>query len=245
MRMSTRENIGWGIDQRCSTDPRRHARGAHPQNIDGEFIQGRKAFFSQASIERSFDSGLPEAEPARKNHRYVSGVDPALTLDSTWAIVLDTTDPSHIRGVYVDRHRGRTTGPVIAALTTAAHQAYNAPGISVCETGIDATGFGGKMFRDLLYSSPLRSVEFGGTRGKKLRLLNSLRRRRVGPPQAAQVGRLAVASPTAPGLPPRRPPDRAGRGHGPGRRGPPGRPDARGRGGSNGVRLLPFRSPGW
>ena len=186
MRMSTRENIGWGIDQEMFD---RILAGMPPelipQNIDGEFIQGRKAFFSQASIEASFDAELPEMAPAERNHRYVNGVDPALTLDSTWAIVLDTTDPSHIRGVYVDRHRGRTTGPVIAALTTAAHQAYNTPGVSVCETGIDATGFGGKMFRDLLYITPLRSVEFGGTRGKKLRLLNGLR-------QLLESGRLRM-----------------------------------------------------
>lgn len=176
IRISTRENIGYGLDpgmfeRIVATMPRELV----PQNIDGFFLQGRSAFFSAASIDGAFLADLPEMAPAVKNHRYVNGVDPAMTWDSTWAIVLDVTHAGQGVGVYVDRHLGRATGPVIAALTTAAHQAYNAAGVSVCETGIDATGFGGKMFRDLLYIEPLRSVEFGGTRGRKLRLLNTLK----------------------------------------------------------------------
>jgi hypothetical protein len=176
VRISTRENIGYGIDQAMfDRVVANMPQDLIPQNIDGFFIQGKSAFFSSKSVDESFIEGLEELAPAVKGHRYVNGVDPAISFDSTWAIVLDTMADGTGIGVYADRHRGRTTGPVIASLATAAHQAYNQSGVSVCETGIDATGFGGKMFRDLLYIQPLRSVEFGGTRGRKLKLLNNLK----------------------------------------------------------------------
>ena len=175
LRISTRENVGYGIDQ-TMFDRIVASMPADliPQNIDGFFLQGTKAFFSSRSVDESFRAELPELAPAIRNHRYVNGVDPAITFDSTWVIVLDNLGGRGL-GVYADRHKGRATGPVIAALATNAHQAYNQAGVSTCETAIDATGFGGKMFRDLLYINPLRSVEFGGTRGKKLRLLNTLK----------------------------------------------------------------------
>ena len=175
LRISTRENIGFGIDE-TMFDRIVASMPAElvPQNIDGFFLQGRSSFFSSKSVDAAFVEDLEELAPAIKGHHYVSGVDPALTFDSTWAIVLDLSVMPRI-GVYAARHHGRTTGPVIAALATAAHQAYNQPGVSTAETAIDATGFGGKMFRDLLYIEPLRSVEFGGTRGKKLKLLNTLK----------------------------------------------------------------------
>jgi hypothetical protein len=176
VRISTRENIGWGIDQTMfDRIVANMPQDLIPQNIDGQFIQGRSAFFSSKSVDESFVTTLEERALAVKDHRYVSGVDPAISFDSTWVIVLDATADGHGTGVYADRHRGRATGPLIASLATAAHQAYNMPGVSQCETGIDATGFGGKMFRDLLYIQPVRSIEFGGTRGRKLKLLNTLK----------------------------------------------------------------------
>lgn len=175
LRMSTRDNIGYGIT------PKQFARMLEqmppelwPQNIDGFFIEGASAFFSSQSVDKAFIHELPELLPAIKGHKYVQGVDPALTFDSTYSIVLDTTTPGSAHGVRIDRKVGRTTGPIIAALTTDAHRAYQIEGTYV-ETAIDATGFGGKMFRDLLYIQPLRSVEFGGTKAKKLKLLNDLK----------------------------------------------------------------------
>jgi len=103
----------------------------------------------------------------------VQGVDPALTYDSTWSIVLDATDPDHVLGVSARHQTGRTTGPVIAALVTQQHSAYSVRGTS-CATGVDTTGFGGAMFRDSL-PIPIKSVEFGGTRGRKLKLLIDLK----------------------------------------------------------------------
>lgn len=176
LRISTRENIGFGLDQ---TTFDRIVAGMQPdlipQNIDGLFIQGSKAFFSHKSVDAIFDKELEELEPGIKGCQYVQGVDPALTFDSMWSIVLKRPKAGPFVGVLADRIKGRTTGPLIAALATNSHVAYNVPGETKCATGIDATGFGGKMFMDLLYIKPLHAVEFGGTRGKKLKMLNLLK----------------------------------------------------------------------
>jgi hypothetical protein len=175
MRMSTRENIGFGItqemfDRLVASMP----EAIVPQNIDGYFLESKRSFFSQASVDAAFTNDLPELSGPIRGHRYVQGADPALSLDSTWSIVLDVTKPP-IVGVLASRHRGRTTGPVVAALVTNAHHSYNSmPDGYSCQSGIDSTGFGGAMFRDLLPIT-VRSIEFGGTRGKKLKLLNDLR----------------------------------------------------------------------
>jgi hypothetical protein len=55
------------------------------------------------------------------------------------------------------------------------HDEYNVQG-STCSSALDSSGFGGKIFRDLLSGiHPLRSVEFGGTGKKKLRILTDLK----------------------------------------------------------------------
>jgi hypothetical protein len=175
IRMSTRDNIGYGIDKEMfdrlekSIPP-----GLVPQNIDGLFLEGRNSFFAQASVDACFIEELPETQPAIIGHRYVQGADPALTYDSTWSIVLDSRRGQAV-GVLASRQRGRTTGPVIASLVLNAHRAYDTKD-TTCLTGIDSTGFGGAMFRDLLPIPTLRSIEFGGSRGKKLRLLNDLKK---------------------------------------------------------------------
>jgi hypothetical protein len=120
-----------------------------------------------------FVTELPELTPAQPGHRYVQGADPALTYDSTWSVVLDVTDAEHVWGVSARHQTGRTTGPVIAALVTNQHMGYVTPG-TVCLTGVDTTGFGGAMFRDSL-PIPIKSVEFGGSRGRKLKLLTDLK----------------------------------------------------------------------
>jgi hypothetical protein len=177
LRISTRENIGYGVDQRMFD---RLLAGMPPylipQNIDGFAIESREAFFGAQSVELVFDNELPEYAPAATGHRYVQGVDPALTYDSTWTIVLDITGVNEWRGSYVDRLTGRQTSLVVAGLALHAHNAYNDVTKRItCHTGLDATGFGGKMFRDLL-PIPVRMVEFGGTRQKKLMLLNALKK---------------------------------------------------------------------
>lgn len=177
LRISTRENIGFGIDQRMFD---RLLAGMPPylipQNIDGFAIESREAFFGSQSVNAVFDETLPEYQSSTPGHRYVQGVDPALTYDSTWSLVLDITGGQTWRGVWVDRLTGRQTSLVVAALALNAHNAYNDPSKRItCHTGLDATGFGGKMFRDLLPIS-VRMVEFGGTKAKKLMLLNQLKK---------------------------------------------------------------------
>ena len=174
LRMSTRDNVGYGVDATMFERLVAEMPAALiPQNIDGFFLEGRSSFFSHAAIDGSFLDG-PELVAAYPGRRYVQGVDPALTYDSTWSIVLDVTDPEHCVGVSARHQSGRTTGPVIAALVTTQHMSYAGPGAS-CQTGVDTTGFGGALFRDSLPIT-IRSVEFGGSRGKKLRLLINLKR---------------------------------------------------------------------
>jgi hypothetical protein len=186
LRISTRENIGFGIDRRlfdrllASMPPY-----LIPQNIDGFAIESREAFFGAESVDLVFSNDLPESAAAMPGHRYAQGVDPALTYDSTWSIILDVTAGSEWRGAWVDRLTGRQTSMVVAGLALHAHNAYSDPTKRIsCVTAIDATGFGGKMFRDLL-PIPVRMVEFGGTRAKKLMLLNQLKK-------AIEEGRLKL-----------------------------------------------------
>jgi hypothetical protein len=184
LRISTRENIGYGIDQRLF-DRLVAAMPQYliPQNIDGFAIESREAFFGAQSINAVFDNDLPDVTPALPGHRYVQGVDPALTFDSTWSIVLDISGGLSWNGVWVDRLTGRQTGQVVAGVALHAHHAYSDTARRIsCHTGLDATGYGGKMFRDLL-PIPVRMVEFGGTRQKKLGLLNALKK-------AIEEGRL-------------------------------------------------------
>lgn len=174
LRMSTRQNVGFGIDQevfdRLVTQM---PAELIPQNIDGHFLEGRSSFFAQSAVDAAFIEELPEMIAATPGHRYVQGVDPALTFDSTWSLILDATNPDSVWGVSARHQTGRTTGPVIAALVTTQHAAYSVRGTS-CATGVDTTGFGGAMFRDSL-PIPIKSVEFGGTRGRKLKLLIDLK----------------------------------------------------------------------
>lgn len=178
IRMSTRDNVGYGIDaDMFSRIIGQVPTSLVPQNIDGFFIEGREQFFATESIERAFQDTLVESVPAEKRHRYVQGVDPALTQDSTWSIVLDVTNPNRLTGVNATFRSGRQTADTLVALASNNHSAYNRTDIGAyCHTGIDSTGFGGKVFRSMLVGiSPLTSVEFGGRRSQKLRLLNNLR----------------------------------------------------------------------
>jgi hypothetical protein len=177
LRISTRENVGYGIEAAMFARIVA-AMPAYliPQNIDGFAIESREAFFGAQGINAVFDNDLPELSPAQPGHRYVQGVDPALTFDSTWSIVLDITGGATWRGSWVDRLSGRQTSQVVAGLALHAHNAYTDPTKRItCHTGLDATGYGGKMFRDLL-PIPVRMVEFGGTKAKKLSLLNQLKK---------------------------------------------------------------------
>jgi hypothetical protein len=100
-----------------------------------------------------------------------------MTYDATWSLTLDVTNGQVWTGVNVEQKTGRQTSLSVSAVATNNHYAYNDPERRIsCTTGVDATGFGGKMFRDLLPMQGVRMVEFGGTKQKKLALLNALKK---------------------------------------------------------------------
>lgn len=175
LRISTRDNVGFGIEQ--DTFERLLSQVPEqlvPQNIDGYFIEGRSQFFATTSIEAAFHHDLPTDTVPKRNHQYVQGVDPAISYDASWSLVLDVTKSRWV-GSQASRRTGRQTAESLVALATMAHLAYNSNGAS-CHTAIDATGFGGKVFRSLLVGiSPVSAVEFGGRRGVKMKMLANLR----------------------------------------------------------------------
>ena len=173
LRISTRENLDYGLD-RGVFDRLLASYPAHliPQNIDGFAIESRESYFGSQTCDAIFRADLEDLVPAKRGHRYAHGVDPALTFDSTWGIVLDTTGEVAV-GVSVARKDGRQTLMSVAALATNQHDGYQTS-FSTCATGVDSTGFGGKMFKDALPFNA-KMVEFGGTRGTKLRMLADLK----------------------------------------------------------------------
>jgi hypothetical protein len=176
VRMSTRENIGYGIGE-VEFDRLVAAMPKHlvPQNVDGHFIEGRNAFFDATAVEACFDPGLPVHIPSTAQHLYVQGVDPALSHDATWSIVLDYTARSGVLGVQALRREGKQSLPALVELITDAHYQYNA-GAARCMTACDTSGMGGKVFKQALETlHPFRAVEFGGARSKKLKLLTDLK----------------------------------------------------------------------
>lgn len=193
LRMSTRDNIGFGLDQETFDSLTAGMDEDHiKQNIDGYFIQGRTAYFNANSVDRAFVDTLPELETVRAGQQYVQGLDPAVKVDGMWSTVFrvydeKTEDPTtkewaHVTkaiGVRVERQRGRKTVDGIVDLAETVHFAYDRPlKKSTCTTGIDSTGMGGHMFKDLLDQSivgGVRSIEFGGNTQHKRKLLGNLR----------------------------------------------------------------------
>jgi len=184
LRMSTRENIGYGIDdQMFDSIIESMPPGLVPQNIDGFFLQGTKAFFNSQAVNHAFIQSddesvtpyLPEHAIAEKGHRYIHGLDPALTYDNTYSIVLDVTQRNNLTGASINRLTGKQTTIAVVGLAHDQHAAYNANG-ATCTSAVDATGFGGKAMRDALSGIPgLQSVEFGGTAKTKHKLLMDLK----------------------------------------------------------------------
>jgi hypothetical protein len=188
LRMSTRDNVGYGIDEegfnRLVADmDERTIR----QNIDGEFLQAKAAYFNGGNVEMCFVSGMPERSPSKPRGLYLQGVDPAKQQDSAWSIVLkivanaDEPDRPFLVGVRAEQKRGQKSTEALVALAADAHNAYGVhrpDGLSsTCYTALDATGFGGKMFREAVEGDipNLTNVEFGGTIQKKRMLLGDVR----------------------------------------------------------------------
>ena len=176
VRMSTRENIGYGIGQ-TEFDRLVAAMPKHlvAQNVDGHFIEGRNAFFNAGAVEACFDPKLPVHIPATANNLYVQGVDPALSHDATWSITLNYTARGRVLGVQALRREGKQSLPKLVELITETHYQYNA-GTARAMTACDTSGMGGKVFKEALQDlHPFRAVEFGGARSKKLKLLTDLK----------------------------------------------------------------------
>lgn len=183
MRMSTRDNIGYGITQEmfdrliADMDQR-----TIDQNVEGIFLQTQGAYFNGDNVEACFIVGIPERSPCVAQGVYLQGLDPAKAADSAWSIVLkvvanaDDPDKPFVVGVYAEQKRGQKSTPDLIALASDGYDAYSRRGAE-CYTALDATGFGGKMFREAIESSVpnLTNVEFGGTIQKKRMLLGDLR----------------------------------------------------------------------
>jgi hypothetical protein len=184
LRMSTRDNIGYGLDQtmfdRLVADmDERTIR----QNVEGEFLQSRSAYFNGVNVEASFIDGMPERSSAKTGGLYLQGVDPAKSQDSAWSIVLKVV-PSEVPGrpylvgVRAEQRRGQKSTETLVALAADAFNAYHVARLnSRCYTALDATGFGGKMFREAVEGDipNITNIEFGGTIQKKRMLLGDLR----------------------------------------------------------------------
>ena len=187
LRMSTRENIGYGIDQGIFD---RLVEGMAPdliaQNIDGHFIRGEDVYFHYASVNQAFTDQMPEAQGPRDGHVYVQGVDPG-SKDKTWSLVFDVSwrpafgDPTREEavavGVKCSVTRGQLSTPEIVAMVVADHAAYDRPGRYTCDTALDTTGHGGHMFREEVEARvpQVQSVEFGGTALAKRSMLSDVK----------------------------------------------------------------------
>ena len=175
-RLSTRDNVGYGLSgDTFESIIRQQEAYLVPQNIDGQFIEARKAFFSAESVVGCFDPGLHDDNPPERGHRYVQGVDPGISADATWSLTLDATDRNRIVGVRARRRGGKQTIPAVVNMVRESHLLYNQSG-AFCSTVIDSTGLGGRLFQqEFSIIKPVRGFDFGGTKAKKLELLSDLK----------------------------------------------------------------------
>ena len=174
-RLSTRDNIGYGLTQENFDDVvRQQAEYLIPQNIDGYFIEARDAFFWSQSVLALYKVLEDDVKPVR-NHRYIQGVDPGISHDATWAITLDLTERNKIRGVRIRKRGGKQSISAVVNMVREGHLLYSQDG-AFCTTIVDSTGLGGRLFQqEFSMIRPLRGFDFGGTKAKKVELLNDLK----------------------------------------------------------------------
>jgi len=177
MTMSTRDNIGFGIDQENFDALILHqTEDWVSQNIDGKFIQAMGVWFNAASVRAAFIEDLPEKqEPRGQGHSYAHALDPGLK-DKCWSLVAEMDEKGGLTGVSLDRQPGKQTTRGIVAIGARDHKEYATGGADV-ETGVDNTALGGHMFKELLEEAipVVRTVEFGGVIKTKRQLLSDLR----------------------------------------------------------------------
>jgi hypothetical protein len=187
LRMTTLDNIGYGLTQDMFdivTEGLKPTDRKWRQNILGFFLQTSAAYFNGANVDNVFVPSLPELTPARKGITYVVGIDPAKTQDSAWAIVLavvpnpSAPDRPYLVGVKAHQKPGQKSTRDLVAMAVDAFYSYDVKRIgSSCYVATDATGFGGKLFREALDAEipNVTNVEFGGTIQKKRKMLGNLR----------------------------------------------------------------------
>lgn len=177
MRMSTRDNIGYGIDRESFDALILHQPQAWiDQNIEGMFIQAMGVWFNSESVRAGFIESLPErTEPGGGGHVYAHALDPGLK-DKCWSMVCEMDRDGQLIGVSLDRQSGKQTTRGIVALGARDHAAYAKGGAEI-ETGVDHTALGGQMFKELLEEAipVVRTIEFGGVIKTKRTLLSDLR----------------------------------------------------------------------
>jgi hypothetical protein len=196
MRMSSRENIGYGLDQE-TFDATIEGMDENwiAQNIDGFFIQAALAWFNATSIKAAYDPSLPEDEAPMPARVYIQALDPGLK-DKLWSLVFRMRADDVAVGVHIERIIGKQTTRGIVRLGKRVHLQYEqknlkgkpeTPGLAFIETGVDTTALGGHIFRELLEENDppglegalpgivVRSVEFGGVAKVKRQMLSDLR----------------------------------------------------------------------
>jgi hypothetical protein len=182
MRMSSRENIGYGLDEETFD---RMIEGQSEdwiaQNIDGKFIQAALAWFHTQSVDAIFNPNLPVEEAPQPGAVYIHALDPGLK-DKCWSMVVKVLPSGKAIGVSLTRQSGKQTARGIVLLGKRDHHKYAQGGKSWIETGVDTTALGGHMFRDLLEDDdenypgiPVRTVEFGGVSQVKRKMLSDAR----------------------------------------------------------------------
>lgn len=175
LRLSTRDNIGYGITQHDFDDlVAQMPDYLVAQNVDGEFIESVNAYFHAPAVEAIFANDLPPETAPIREHRYANGVDCGISSDATGSLVVDYT-AKPILGVRLSKKAGRQTIPAIVNMVRENHLLYSQDG-SRCTSILDSTGMGGKMMKqEFSIIKPLREYDFAGTKSKKLDLLADLK----------------------------------------------------------------------
>jgi hypothetical protein len=195
MQMSTRDNIGFGIQKQDFDDL---IDGMDEdwiaQNIDGVFMAAVGVWFYGPSVAGAFDESLPELQQPEPGGVYIHALDPGLK-DKCWTVVFKVKPNGSIVGVYIDRMTRKQSTRGIVRLGKTSHHAYSLDGDAYVDTGVDTTALGGHIFRELLEEDdpksgfldddgvpmvplkgiPVKSVEFGGQTQVKRKMLSDLR----------------------------------------------------------------------
>jgi hypothetical protein len=174
VRMSTRDNIGYGLDERLFEELLRSIPPSLvKQNIDGEFVQDVGAYFSQQSVTQSF---VNEATSQHQDgDRYVVGCDPALTYDDAWIIVArvrkDKIEVCEIKRFSSDRSMLLLVDEISRLVYL-----YRSLSRNIVPCIIDSTSFGGHAFGEALQhlGDSLHQYTFNSI-AKKRDILTSLR----------------------------------------------------------------------